>query len=56
MVQNTEVTWEGKGLNVSVSVGITVVRQEDTVDSVVERADDLMYHSKKNGKNRVSTD
>lgn len=56
MAQNTEVTWEGKGLNVSVSVGITVVRQEDTVDSVVERADDLMYHSKKNGKNRVSTD
>ncbi|MBQ4346971.1 MAG: GGDEF domain-containing protein [Firmicutes bacterium] len=56
MVENTEVPYDRGILRVSVSVGITVVRPEDTLESIVERADSLMYMSKKGGKNRVTTD
>jgi len=56
MVHNTEITVGDKELSVSVSVGITLVRDDDTASTVVERADMLMYKSKKNGKNRVSVD
>ena len=51
----TEVEHEGTLLTVTVTVGITVVQMGDTLDSVVERADALMYRSKTNGKDRVTT-
>lgn len=56
MVQNTEVVSNGEPLSVSVSVGITLIRPDDTASTIVERADHLMYISKKSGKNRVSVD
>ena len=54
LVRNTEVGCDAGTLNVSVSVGITISRAEDTVNSMVERADGLMYQSKHTGKDRVS--
>ena len=54
LVANTEVMHEGKALNVSISVGVTTVRNGDTAQSIIERADSLMYESKRNGKNRVT--
>lgn len=56
LVQNTQVAYDGGALNVSISVGITEVKPGDTIDSLVERADGLMYRSKKEGKNRVTHD
>lgn len=55
MVLNTEVMIDDSTtLNVTVSVGITCIQPGDTLESIVERADQLMYKSKKAGKNRVS--
>lgn len=54
LVENTEVISGGERLSVSVSVGITFVRRGDTAESVIERADELMYKSKREGKNRVT--
>jgi len=45
-----EQEWE-----ISVSIGITEVKQGDTLDDVINRADRAMYRSKKEGKNRVNT-
>ena len=56
MVAHTEVMHEGKAINVSVSVGVTVDRTGDTAMAIVDRADHLMYESKKGGKNRVTAD
>lgn len=56
LIANTEVFHDDKILQVSVSVGITIVQEADTADSVVERADKLMYQSKQAGKNRVVSD
>jgi predicted signal transduction protein with EAL and GGDEF domain len=43
-------------IRVSVSVGATVARLDDTVETLLRRADQLMYKSKKAGKNRLTTD
>ena len=56
LINTTEVLFKEHRLRVSVSVGITAIRPEDTIETIVERADALMYNSKKNGKNRVSFD
>ncbi|MGC8738952.1 MAG: diguanylate cyclase [Candidatus Hydrogenedens sp.] len=46
-------TMQGR-LGVTVSIGATVSCVEDTVYSIIERADRMMYESKRNGKNRVT--
>lgn len=54
LIQNTLVKTEYGELSVTASIGVAVIQEDDTVESVVKRADDLMYKSKQNGKNRVS--
>ena len=43
-------------LSVTISVGAVCVRAGDTQDSVVERADRLMYRAKRLGRNRVAVE
>lgn len=54
LIQNTEVIHDENTVNVTVSIGITLVEPEDTPDSLIKRADELMYESKKKGKNCVT--
>lgn len=46
----------GDNIQVTVSIGATVALAEDTVESLVKRADHLMYQAKKSGRNCVKTD
>lgn len=47
--------WEkGKPISITLSGGATLARAKDSVQSLVERADLLMYQSKKAGKNLVT--
>jgi len=41
---------------ISVSIGVTEVRPQDTVATVIRRADKLLYGAKELGRNRVQTD
>lgn len=41
-------------LDATVSMGIAEAKAEDTVESLVERADQSLYQSKHNGRNRVT--
>jgi diguanylate cyclase (GGDEF)-like protein/PAS domain S-box-containing protein len=43
-------------IRVTISLGVTLARPEDTADSLIKRADGMMYKSKAAGKNRVSVD
>lgn len=43
-------------LNVTVSIGATISTPEDTVETIISRADSLMYQSKSAGRNRVTSD
>ena len=54
LIANTEIVHGGRSLSVSVSIGITVACKDDTVESIIKRADLLMYQSKQNGKNRIT--
>lgn len=54
MVENTEVLRNGKTIHATVSVGITAACPADTPQTLVERADQLMYQSKRAGKNQVT--
>lgn len=44
------------GVAVTLSIGATLLRRDDTPASVVARADALMYESKRAGRNRVTVD
>jgi diguanylate cyclase (GGDEF)-like protein/PAS domain S-box-containing protein len=54
-----ENSWIQKGevqVRVTISVGATMAAPTETADDLVDRADGLMYASKKGGRNRVTTD
>jgi diguanylate cyclase (GGDEF)-like protein len=54
LVENSRLDLGQMHLTVTVSVGATLLRPQDTPESIVHRADELMYQSKQGGRNRVS--
>ncbi len=56
LVENSHHDTEYGTIRVTVSIGATVVRPDDTVEAAIKRADLFMYNSKIGGRNRVSTD
>ena len=47
---------EGPPLRATISAGGTLARDEDTADTLLERADRLTYQSKNSGRNLVTLD
>jgi len=45
---------DGARLTVTISIGGTLTESDDTLDTVVSRADALMYESKHAGRNRAT--
>ena len=57
LVENSALTLDtGETLKVTVSMGATAAHKGDTVESLVERADKLMFESKRRGRNQVSVE
>lgn len=57
LVEKSALTLEnGEILKITVSVGATSAQNGDTVESLVDRADKLMFESKRRGRNRVSVE
>jgi diguanylate cyclase (GGDEF)-like protein/PAS domain S-box-containing protein len=54
LVGHSRLDVNGQGLTVTVSIGGTLLRADDTAESFVGRADELMYRSKQAGRNRVT--
>ena len=53
-VANRSVDLEDGKLDFTVSLGVTQAKKSDTMQSIIKRADDALYESKRNGKNRVT--
>jgi len=45
---------DGKKYSITVSIGGAVLTEEDSIKSLIKRADENMYISKKSGKNMVT--
>jgi len=54
LVENSILKVNNFEIKVTISVGATMVTPDDTVESVVKRADGLMYQSKEDGRNRCT--
>lgn len=54
LVEKTNIKVKDRELKVTISIGATLIRPEDTIESFLKRADELLYKSKKNGKNCVN--
>ncbi len=53
-VHDIELGIEDDALELSVSIGLTCMNIQDTQESLFNRADEAMYHSKQNGRDQVS--
>jgi diguanylate cyclase (GGDEF)-like protein len=56
LVEKSIIYLEDGNICVTISMGATIAQENDTVKSLMERADKLLYVSKQNGRNRVTLD
>ncbi|QSZ41566.1 diguanylate cyclase [Sulfurimonas aquatica] len=56
LISSNKFIYKGESLNVTMSIGKTIYYQDDTPDSILNRADKALYKSKKNGKNQITTE
>lgn len=56
LIENSFIMAGKDKLNVTVSIGATMSRPDDTIETIVGRADRHMYLSKSRGRNRVTED
>lgn len=53
-IANSYIMCDGQKLSVTISLGGTLVHEGDDVKTIINRADDLLYHSKENGRNMLT--
>lgn len=56
LIEQSVVEENERNLKVTISIGATAFRLEDSLQGLLERADGLLYQSKQGGRNRVTTD
>jgi len=54
LVEKSSISIEGKNIEVTLSIGATLARKGDTIETLIKRADELMYKSKSEGRNRLT--
>jgi diguanylate cyclase (GGDEF)-like protein/PAS domain S-box-containing protein len=56
LVEKSSISVEGKSIEVTISIGATLVHKDDTAEILMKRVDELMYKSKSEGRNRLSVE
>jgi diguanylate cyclase (GGDEF)-like protein/PAS domain S-box-containing protein len=55
LVERSTLPMGDKGLKITISAGATIARADESSESVIKRADTLLYRSKEDGRNRLTT-
>lgn len=55
-VNQAFILYDSEKLHITMSIGITAVQEEDTMPSIISRADHYMYRAKNMGRNTIITD
>jgi len=56
LIEKNTLKINGRKICITISLGATLVKPGDTIDSLIDRADKLLYRSKTAGKNRITSD
>jgi diguanylate cyclase (GGDEF)-like protein len=56
IVENSVLRKDDKELSVTISIGATISQENDTIESMIKRADTLLYQSKNQGRNQITMD
>lgn len=54
MIEQSVIHTRNGDLNVTISIGATLVHENDALEALLERADALLYQSKQNGRNCIT--
>jgi diguanylate cyclase (GGDEF)-like protein/PAS domain S-box-containing protein len=54
MIERSSIKSDARIVGVTISIGATIAREGDSVESLMRRADECMYRSKSDGRNRVT--
>ncbi len=54
LIERASLKKGGESLKVTISIGSTLFTEEDTIETVISRADALLYKSKSEGRNKVN--
>ncbi|MFK4785694.1 diguanylate cyclase [Fusobacterium sp. MFO224] len=53
LVENSEFNSEFGGIKVTISIGISLIEDDENIEELIKRADEGLYLAKNNGRNRV---
>ncbi|AZD00639.1 sensor domain-containing diguanylate cyclase [Pseudomonas chlororaphis] len=53
LIEQQHYAYEGKNMRLTVSIGVTTLQADDTLHSLLSRADHAMYRAKQTGRNRT---
>lgn len=56
LVENTILKIKDEKLKITISIGATLVTPKDDINTLIKKSDDLLYKSKRNGKNCITID
>jgi diguanylate cyclase (GGDEF)-like protein len=55
LIQSDYLLTELAGSDITASFGVTQLKEKDSIDSIINRADQAMYRSKRTGKNKIES-
>jgi diguanylate cyclase (GGDEF)-like protein len=56
LIESSTIKDRSLEISIAVSIGATIVNEQDNINTLLKRADQLMYQSKSNGKNQITID
>lgn len=53
LCRNNKPLFQNQQISVTLSIGLTKIREKDTIDTIIQRSDTALYKAKNNGKDRL---